>query len=41
MSESTPRARRDPAWVYYAVAIGVLLVVLGLDLVGVFDSLGP
>lgn len=41
MSDTTPRTRRDPAWVYYAVAVTVLLVVLGLDLVGAFDSLGP
>ena len=38
----TPRSRRrDPAWLYYAVALVVLVVVAGLDLVGVFDSLGP
>ncbi len=41
MSESPPRERRDPAWLYYAVAAVALVVVAGLDLLGVFDSLGP
>jgi hypothetical protein len=36
-----PRVRRDPAWLYYAVAVVVLAVVGILDLVGLFDSLGP
>ncbi len=36
-----PRARRDPAWLYYAVAVVVLVVVGALDLMGVFDTLGP
>lgn len=36
-----PRARRDVAWLYYAVAAVVLLVVGALDLLGLFDSLGP
>jgi len=40
--ETSPRARRrDPAWLYYAVAIAVLAIVAGLDLIGVFDGLGP
>jgi hypothetical protein len=36
-----PRARRDPAWLYSAVATVVLVVVGVLDLVGVCDTLGP
>jgi hypothetical protein len=36
-----PRARRDPAWLYYAVAVVVLVAVGALDLMGVFDTLGP
>ena len=40
--ETSPRPRRrDPAWLYYAVAIAMLIVVAGLDLMGVFDGLGP
>jgi hypothetical protein len=41
VSDTSPRTRRDPAWLYYAVALVVLVVVAGLDLAGVFDSLGP
>ncbi|MGD9696793.1 MAG: hypothetical protein AB7V42_14175 [Thermoleophilia bacterium] len=36
-----PSRRRDPAWVWYAVAAGVLLVLVILDATGLFDTLGP
>ena len=40
--EITPRPRRrDSAWLYYVVAIAMLVVVGALDLIGVFDGLGP
>ena len=40
--ETTPRSRRrDPAWLYYVVAVAMLAVVGALDLIGVFDGLGP
>jgi hypothetical protein len=41
VSETSRRTRRDPAWLYYAVALIALVVVAGLDLAGVFDTLGP
>jgi hypothetical protein len=35
------RRRRDPAWLWYGIAAGVLLVLLILDLTGALESLGP
>lgn len=34
-------SRREPAWVWYALAIGLLLVLLLLEVFGVVDALGP
>ena len=34
-------SRREPAWVWYALAAGLLLVLLLLELFGVVDALGP
>ena len=43
MSEpsETPTRRRDPAWLWYALAVAALLTVLILDTTGVLDQLGP
>lgn len=34
-------SRREPAWVWYAVAGGILLVLFLLEIFGVVDALGP
>jgi hypothetical protein len=41
MPDREPPARRDPAWVWYAVALGILGVLGLLELLGVLDGLGP
>jgi len=33
--------RRDPAWFWYAIAAGALVVLAILDATGVLDRLGP
>jgi hypothetical protein len=33
--------RRDPAWAWYALAIGIVAVLAALDALGVLDGLGP
>jgi hypothetical protein len=35
------RRRRDPAWLWYGLAVAALLVLLLLDLTGVLGGLGP
>jgi hypothetical protein len=41
VSEPNPARRRDPAWFWYALAIGALVLVAILDASGVLDRLGP
>ena len=41
MSEPDDVRRRDPAWVWYAVAAGLLLLLGALDLLGVLEPLQP
>ncbi|WP_281412189.1 hypothetical protein [Miltoncostaea marina] len=41
MSDPAPARRRDPAWVWYALAAGVLLLLGALDLLGVLEPLQP
>ena len=36
-----PTRRRDPAWVWYALAVTALLAVLIFEVTGVLDRLGP
>ena len=41
MTEPNPLRRRDPAWVWYSLAAGALVLLLVLHLTGVLDRLGP
>ena len=41
VSEPNPLRRRDPAWLWYALAVAALAMVAILDLTGVLDRLGP
>ena len=41
MSEPVRTRRRDPAWAWYALAIGIIAVLAALDALGVLDRLGP
>ena len=43
MSEPSPSPtrRRDPAWLWYALAVAALVAVPILDATGVLDRLGP
>lgn len=41
MSDPGPPRRRDPAWVWYGLALGALALVAALDLAGVLDALRP
>ena len=41
VSEPTPARRRDPAWVWYALAVAALAAVALLDAAGVLDRIGP
>ena len=41
MSRERRPARRDPAWVWYAVAAALLVLLLVLQLSGVTGGLGP
>jgi hypothetical protein len=36
-----PPARRDPAWLWYALAVAAIAALLALDAAGVLDRLGP
>lgn len=38
---SVESRRREPTWVWYAIAFGLLLVLFLLDVLGVVDALGP
>lgn len=39
--QTPPQRRRDPAWVWYALAGGALLVILVAEFSGLLDALGP
>lgn len=41
MTEPASTGRRDPAWRWYALAVGLLALVLVLQLTGIFDRMGP
>jgi hypothetical protein len=41
VSEPVRTRRRDPAWAWYALALGVIAVLAVLDALGVLDGLGP
>lgn len=41
MSDPDATPRRDPAWVWYALAVAALALVVVLDTTGVLDRLGP
>ena len=41
MSEPSRTRRRDPAWLWYALAVAALLAVALLDATGVLDRIGP
>ncbi len=41
MDDPVPARRRDPAWRWYVLAAAVLVLVLVLELAGVFDQLAP
>ena len=41
MSEPVRTRGRDPAWAWYALAIGIIAVLAALDALGVLDGLGP
>lgn len=41
MNEPNPLRRRDPAWFWYSVAGGALVVLAVLHLTGVLDRFGP
>ena len=41
MDDPVPGRRRDPAWRWYALAVAALVLVLVLELTGVFDQLAP
>jgi len=41
MAESPDLRRRDPAWLWYALAAAALVALLILDATGVLDRLGP
>ena len=41
MTERDELRRRDPAWFWYSLAAGALVVLLILDVTGVLDRLGP
>lgn len=41
MSDPARTRRRDPAWAWYALAVGIVAVLAVLDALGVLDGLGP
>ena len=41
MRDGARTRRRDPAWAWYALAIGIVAVLAALDALGVLDGLGP
>jgi hypothetical protein len=41
MTDPVRTRRRDPAWVWYALAIGIIAVLAVLDALGVLNGLGP
>ena len=41
MTDRAGERRRDPAWVWYALAIGIIAVLGLLDALGVLNGLGP
>lgn len=41
MSEPARTRRRDPAWAWYALALGLIALLAVLDALGVLDGLGP
>jgi hypothetical protein len=41
MVESPDLRRRDPAWLWYALAAAALVALLVLEVTGVLDRLGP
>ncbi len=41
MTDPARERRRDPAWVWYALAIGIIAVLGLLDALGVLNGLGP
>ena len=41
MSEPSPARGRDPAWLWYALAVAALVAIALLDATGVLDRLGP
>lgn len=41
MSGPSSTRRRDPAWAWYALALGAVAVLAVLDALGVLDGLGP
>jgi len=41
VSEPSRTRRRDPAWLWYALAVAALLAVALLDATGVLDRIGP
>jgi hypothetical protein len=41
MPDRRPPPRRAPAWVWYAIAVGILGALGLLELLGVLDGLGP
>jgi hypothetical protein len=41
MDDPVPERRRDPAWRWYALAVGLLVLVLVLELTGALDALAP
>ena len=41
VSEPSPARGRDPAWLWYALAVAALVAIALLDATGVLDRLGP
>ena len=41
MTEPSRTRRRDPAWLWYGLAVAALVVVAVLDATGVLDRIGP
>lgn len=41
VSDEQPPSRRDPAWLWYALAATIVVALLALELTGLFEGLGP
>jgi hypothetical protein len=39
--EPPPARRRDPAWLWYGLAVAAIAALLALDAAGVLGRLGP